>query len=178
MRKVFFTLATALMFALASCGGSGSESSDTTKNSADSTANAVKISLNDFNSKASEYVDKTVEISGIVDHVCKHGGKRLFLVADGGDVHVDGEERFDETLAGSEISVKAIVREERIDEAYLLKWEQDAINQHSEGAPEDAEEKMAKVRENIKYYRDSMATAKVDHLSFYNLEYISHTAKK
>ncbi len=91
------------------------------------------LSIGEFNANADKYVDKEVEIKGIVDHVCKHGGKKILLVSDDGDIHVFSKERFNEDLVGSELIVKGKVIEKRIDEAYLLKWEEDAINEHKEG---------------------------------------------
>lgn len=131
-----------------------------------------KVDLKEFYSIAADNVDKEVITQGIVDHVCRHGGKKLFLVADDADLHIDGEERFDENLTGSEIVVKGIVREFRVDEAYCLQMEEDAIQSHSKG--ESTDEILENKKADIAYYRDSMAVAGVDHLSYYSLEYISH----
>ena len=113
-----------------------------------------------------------IQVAGIVDHICRHGGKRLLLVSDEGDLHVDADERFDEEIEGSEIIVNGIVDEFVIDEAYCFKLEEDNIQSHKEGDTneDDYESQMA----DIKYYRDSMLTAGVDHLSYYSLTYISH----
>ena len=53
------------------------------------------------------------------------------LVSDEGDTHVYAKNRFEDKLVGSEITVTGIVTEDRIDEAYLLKWEEDVINKHN-----------------------------------------------
>ena len=55
-----------------------------------------QLSVDLFDTEAGKFVDQQVAVSGIVDHVCKHSGKRLKLVTDGGSVHVDSEVRFDE----------------------------------------------------------------------------------
>lgn len=179
MKQKFFLSAALLSLSLLfSCGGeNNADGNDSTSASADSTEiQAAELKLSELNEKAPEYVDKEVKITGIVDHVCKHGGKRLLLVSDDNDIHVDAEVRFDDNLAGSEIVVHGILREERVDEAYLTQWKEDAINKHSEA--EDAEERLAMVEEKIKFYRDSMEQAGVKHLSFYNLEYLSHEVKQ
>ena len=131
-----------------------------------------KVDLVEFYNIAPDYVDKEVITHGIVDHVCKHGGKKLFLVSDDSDLHIDGEERFDENLTGSEIEVTGIVREFRVDEGYCLQMEEDAIKSHSKG--ETTDEMLENRKADIAYYRDSMKVAGVDHLSYYSLEYISH----
>jgi hypothetical protein len=133
------------------------------------------LTLADFNAEAGNWIDKEIQIQGIVDHVCKHGGKRLFLVDDFGDVHIDGEERFDDALTGSQILVTGIIRELRIDEAYCLQMEADHIQKHKEGV--DSKDVYESKMKHIQQYRDSMQSAGVDHLSFYNIDYVSHEIK-
>ena len=130
-----------------------------------------QISIASFDKDAGQYIDSEVSVSGIVDHVCKHSGKKLKLVTDGASVHVESETRFDDALVGSEINLKGIVRELRVDESYCLQMEDDNISKHKEGETND--EDFAHKQELIKSYRDSMAVAQVDHLSFYTLEFIS-----
>jgi hypothetical protein len=130
------------------------------------------LAVADFDAKAENFADKEVRVTGIVDHVCKHGGKKLLLVVDGASVHVVAqEERFDDALVGQQVSLNGIVREERIDESTCLQMEEDAIKNHSEGEADD--EMLARKKKQIKFYRDSMATAGLDHLSYYSLEFIA-----
>jgi hypothetical protein len=130
------------------------------------------LAVADFDAKAENFADKEVRVTGIVDHVCKHGGKKLLLVVDGASVHVVAqEERFDDALVGQQVSLNGIVREERIDESTCLQMEEDAIKNHSEGEADD--EMLARKKQQIKFYRDSMATAGLDHLSYYSLEFIA-----
>lgn len=137
--------------------------------------NIPQIDIAAFDIDAGQYVDREIEVSGIVDHVCKHSGKKLKLVTDGASVHVESETRFDDTLIGNEINLNGIVRELRVDESYCLQMEDDNIKKHKEG--ETNEEDFNHKQELIKSYRDSMAVADVDHLSFYTLDYVS-LAKK
>lgn len=144
---------------------------DTNANSETTEYQLTQIELADFDAKAGEYVDKEVKVAGIVDHVCKHGGKKLFLVNDDADVHVESDNRFDDKLIGSEVVITGIVREFRVDEGYCLKMEADNIKSHKEGVDnqEKYEEKMAHIQE----YRDEMIEKGVDHLSYYSLEFVS-----
>jgi hypothetical protein len=173
MKKLFVILLSASIFAACNQNSGNSAQTDSTANQGGKPA---VVALKDFEKEASKYVGKEIQVSGIADHVCKHGGKRLFMVADGADLHVESDTRFDEAIAGSSVTVTGIVEELRIDEAYLLKMEEDNIKSHKnkEISPEDLEQK----KENIKYYRDSMKTANVDHLSFYSLKYVSHSVDK
>lgn len=166
----------ALVFA--SCGSTGTNEEvqeETLSMEAAETETPV-IALGEFETKAGNYVDQEVMVEGIVDHICKHGGKRLLLVTDEGDVHVDAETRFDESIEGSSIALTGIVREFRVDEGYCLKMEEDNIKSHSEGQTDEEmfEHKKAQIQE----YRDEMAEKGVDHLSFYSLDYVSHDVIK
>jgi len=134
------------------------------------------LALADFDSKAGEWVNKEVQVKGIVDHVCKHGGKKLLLVNDDADVHVDSETRFDDAMVGNEITVNGVVTEFRVDEAYILKKEEDHIQSHKEGT--DSEDVYKEKMEHLQSYRDQMKEASVDHLSYYSLDYISHEVVK
>lgn len=172
MKKLFTLLAIAALFA--SCGGNAK-----VKTEAEAEVVVVEtptLNLGEFEAKAGEFVDKEVMVSGIIDHVCKHGGKKLLLVTDDGDVHVESEDRFDEALAGSEVDLIGIVREFRVDEAYCIKMEEDNIQSHTEG--DNDEEHFEHKMEEIKFYRDSMLTAGIDHLSFYSLDFVSLTEKE
>ena len=130
------------------------------------------LALGEFDSQAGKFVAQEVKVTGIVDHVCKHGGKKILLVTDDGDAHVFSEERFDEALMGSEITVTGVVLEERIDEAYLLKMEEDNIKSHSEG--QSNQEQFDNKKKHVQEYRNQMKTDNVDHISNYSLQYVSH----
>jgi len=130
------------------------------------------LAIGDFETKAGEFLNKEVTVQGIVDHVCKHGGKKILLVTDNGSVHITSEERFDESLKGNEITLTGVVVEERIDESTCLKMEEDNIKSHSEGTSnkEQFESKTAYIQQ----YRDQMKAKNVDHISNYSLKYVSH----
>ncbi len=172
MRKTLLFLSIITLFV--SCGETPKQAS---MDDAAETITIEKPSLNlaDFNAEAGKWVNKEVVVTGIVDHVCKHGGKKLFLVDDFGDVHIDGENRFDDALIGSEIIITGLVKEFRVDESYCLQQEEDFIKKHSEGI--DNDDVYAQKMEHIKQYRDSMQTTGLNHLSFYSIDYISHVVK-
>lgn len=130
------------------------------------------LSIADFDTEAGNYVNEEVQLEGIVDHVCKHGGKKLLLVNDDGDVHITtDEDRFSDDLIGEEIIVNGIVEEFRVDEEYCLQMEEDNIKNHSEGETDD--ELYERKMHSIQAYRDSMQNEGVDHLSYYSLVYVS-----
>lgn len=155
-----------------SCAKDVKTEKKTKVNNVEKKADKPILALANFNGEAAKWVDKEVQVKGIVDHVCKHGGKKLLLVSDEGDVHVVSETRFDDTLIGDEITLTGIVKEFKVDEAYCLQKEEDHLQTHKEGT--DSDEIYAKKMEQLKIYRDSMKVAGVDHLSFYSLDYVSH----
>jgi hypothetical protein len=130
------------------------------------------VTLDEFYASPADYKDKEITLTALVDHVCKHGGKKLFLVSDEHDIHVESEEeRFTEDLAGKTIELKGIVREFRVDEAYCLKREEDNMQAHRD--QKTNEEAFKAEKENIQYYRDSMKVAGVDYLSYWSIDYLS-----
>ena len=130
------------------------------------------ISIGEFDAKAGDFVSKEVKIQGIVDHVCKHSGKKLLMVTDEGKTHVTSDVRFDDTLKGSEISLIGIVLEDKIDESYCLKMEEDNIKSHSEGASN--KEQFENKKKHIQQYRDQMKDEHKEYISEYSLKYVSH----
>lgn len=142
------------------------------KKNIEEAAKIPTLALAEFDAKAGEFLDKEIQVKGIVDHVCKHGGKKILLVNDEGDVHIESETRFDDAMVGDEVTINGIVTEFRVDEAYLLKKEEDHLQNHKEGT--DSKDVYDQKMEKLQYFRDSMKVAKVDHLSYYSMDYVSH----
>ena len=144
MLRNFLTLLIAsVMFFACNSGNNGEESND--KDSTDVAAEnetaeeIVEVTVANFNEKAPELVNKKVKISGMVMHICQHGGKRMFIED---DTHTDrikitaGENipQFDLALEteGAEVEVIGEVEELIIDEEYLAEWEAELEAQKSE----------------------------------------------
>ncbi len=167
-----FAIILVLVLAFTACKNDTQKVEDTAQQTGEVTTETPLLAIADFDAKAGNFVSKEVKISGIVDHVCKHGGKKLLLATDDGKVHVTSDERFEEALKGSEIALNGVVVEERIDEAYCLKMEEDNIKSHSEGKSND--EQFEAKKQHVQEYRDQMKADKTDHISNYSLEYVSH----
>ncbi|WP_372795233.1 hypothetical protein [Lutibacter sp.] len=168
MKKIAFFLV--LILSIVSCKTENKKAEEVLETK---TIETPILAIGEFDTKAGNYINKEVTVQGIVDHVCKHGGKKILLVTDNGSVHITSEERFDEALMGNEIALTGIVVEERIDESTCLQMEEDNIKSHSEGSSnkEQFEAKTA----HIQQYRDQMKTNNVDHISNYSLKYVDHT---
>ena len=170
MKKFAIILALVLVFT--ACKEDTKKAEETAQQTEETIAETPLLAIADFDTKAGDFVSKEVKVKGIVDHVCKHGGKKLLLATDDGNVHVTSDERFEEALKGSEIALSGVVVEERIDEAYCLKMEEDNIKSHSEGKSND--EQFEAKKKHIQDYRDQMKANNTDHISNYSLEYVSH----
>jgi hypothetical protein len=89
-----------------------------------------------FQEMAVNNVGKEVEIQGLVVHVCKHGGKKLFIVGEDPEKRVkittsDKVSVFEPELEGSTIWVKGIIEpltEEELPEAEKTSQDADHTN--------------------------------------------------
>lgn len=130
MKTYFFALI-ALMLITVSCENSNQKASNTEVEVA-VVEEAIPLDLADFSAKAGDLVGKQVELYGMIDHVCKHGGQKMFLVNEDGEARikiVTGENMaaFNTELEGESLNVIGIVDELRIDEEYLKEWEEEIL---------------------------------------------------
>jgi hypothetical protein len=168
MKKYFILLSVVALLSSCNC-----DTQDVKEDKTDELAVAVNlITISDLQSNGADYINKEIRTQGIVDHVCRHSGKKILLVADDVSIHVMSEERFDENIGGKEIILNGIVKEDRTDEASLLQLEEDAINSHSED--EEAKESEEALTNYVNTMRDSLASCGVDHFSDYYMELVSY----
>ena len=119
----------AACFVLSSCGGG--------KKQAQNAEEAVSaMSIDDVMAKAAGLVEQEVTIEGVCTHTCSHGAKKMFLVGsdDSKTLRVEAGElgAFDTKVVNNIVTVKGVIKEERIDEAYLVDWENRLKNQTAE----------------------------------------------
>ncbi len=141
----------------------------------------------EFDEQAGNFVGKKIKMKGTVDHICKHGGQRLFLVSEDSDARIKitpDEEiaAFNMELEGNKLVLVGIVEEQRIDEDYLREWEEE-IKSGSDMADDKGEgshlggtvEKggagadMAEEMEKVNNLRQMIKDSGDDHLSFYSV---------
>ena len=72
--------------------------------------------------------------------------------------------------------MNGIIDEFRVDEAYCLKLEEENIIAHNAGETDPADFESA--QQEIQFYRDSMLSAGIDHISYYSITYVSHKVKE
>lgn len=179
IKKLLFVSAIVALFA--SCGEESNTTTtpnDTASVTVTKNAEATEILMSDFETKATDFVGKEVKVSGIVDHVCKHGGKKILLVDGDNSIHVFNDERYDEGLAGSKVSVVGVVEEEKVDSASLVELLKHEEGSHGDKANEEDAKRIERVKEYIKTMQDSLKKTGVDHFSNYSLKFVSLKEEK
>ncbi len=154
------------------------------------------MDLSNFNDKAESLIGKQVILNGMIDHVCKHGGQKMFIVNENGDARIKittGENMaaFNTELIGETLMVVGVIDEHRIDEEYLREWEEELIagvdedEEHSEkgeplhmgehggeGNAEETEENPE--MKQINEYRQQIAESGKDYISFFSVTCIEY----
>lgn len=126
------------------------------------------------------FVDKDIVIKGTVNHVCAHGGKRMFIMGEDPDVAIKitpSEEIgvFEKELEGSHVIVHGVLKELRIDEAYIANLEKEnaeseALHDHSGGTHEETEEASEQKQHQIDAMRKQIAETENGYYSQYWIE--------
>jgi hypothetical protein len=190
MFKKFYLFAIAAIF-FASCNNAPKDQAAEGDEMIDE-MEVVMVSPDEFNANPDAFVDMNVVIEGTAVHVCKHGGKRMFIIGTDPENRIqikagDAIASFDETLEGSDVVITGVVDELRIDEAYLTQWENELkadnpesdlkIHRGEEGHEHDEGDATAEY-EQIDNYRAQLAEQDVDHLSFYSIIASEYKEKK
>jgi hypothetical protein len=135
MKQIFAFALFALLFS--SCGQKqGAENAD---------AGEV-MTVSQLMEDPAKFLDKEIKIEGTVTHVCKHGGRRIHLtdLEPNVKVRIEAPENmaaFARELEGSDVTVSAVLRETRIDAAYLDEWEAEVRAAEAEVAEEEVSAK-------------------------------------
>jgi len=138
--------------------------------------------------QADKLVDDSIQVEGVCTHICSHGGRKIFLMGsdDTKTLRIEGAAmgKFDSKCVNNMVLVTGILREQRIDEAYLQGWELQVAEQVDENHGEDesgcSTEKKARnesgnsAQERIVNFRQRIAERErkegKPYLSFYYVE--------
>jgi len=146
MKKVLTLLLIAVV--LFSCGTKKQkENQETTTNK------LTAISVDKILSNTSDYVNKEVMVEGLVNHVCSHSGKRMFVLGENPDnaLKITPNSKigiFEKKLEGNIVIIKGVLKELIIDDEYVAQLEQEtaenmdheALHDHSDGDHKEEEE--------------------------------------
>lgn len=152
------------------------------------------LSVDSVMASAPELLGDTIEVEGFCSHLCKHGGTKAFLVGADSTLVLRCQATaemggaFAPDCVGQTLTVKGIVRENRIGEAEVAAMEaRQAAADSAQQAHEACEtEKKAQGQDSIDTFEARMADyrAKIaarqeaegkDYLSFYYIEALSYT---
>ena len=129
MKKLLFAII-ALAFFAVSCDNTATKSNDENKTETVIVDEITVVSIVDYDSLVESLAGKKISISGTVDHVCKHGGQKLFIVDENSDARIkitpnDEIAAFNTELVGETVKITGIIEEMRVDEDYLKEWEEE-----------------------------------------------------
>jgi hypothetical protein len=153
----------------------------------DADVKPVKLTIEEFETKAGDLVDQMVEIEGTVVHVCRHGGKRLFMIGEKPEPQIkvttgDKISAFDVKLEGSDIVAEGILRELRVDEAYLDQLEKNARESAEKARNEDRQghdlHRHQDPLKSINNMRERLKKSGKDYLSFFSVECSAYKVKQ
>jgi hypothetical protein len=127
---------------------------------------------------AENKIDTEVEITGRVNHVCSHSGRRCFLIDSTGDFSIRVEaggqiESFSKEIIGSEIKVKGILKEEQLTADEITEWENELKEKDVQSAENQGETCSAEMA-NINNMRQWMKDHNKNYYAIYYIDGIQY----
>jgi hypothetical protein len=103
--------------------------------------------------KADSLLGKTVHVSGLIEHVCKHGGKRFKILSTDGSIELKielGEEfgAVREDIVGNRVMVTGTLKSSEMDAKMVKAWEKKMkMNHAGEEDTEHYKQELAEIQE-------------------------------
>ena len=184
MKKSIFILAAVALLAMVSCNNKAKE------NQNQESAATVALSVDDILAEGDSLVGKTVTVEGVCTHICKHGGKKLFMMGTDDTKMLRAEAcelgSFPAEVVNSLVSVTGTLEEDRIDEATIQRMEEQYKNQsgekHGDGEAGCESEKEAAGQADIntfegriQNFRERLAKAKEAGKDYFVMSYHINT---
>lgn len=199
MKKLFILLAACSATALfTACGGGAQTKTAGADTPAQEAVSATRMDVDRLLENAESLKDRTVEVEGICTHICKHGGRKLFMMgsSDKKTIQVLASKEigaFPEECINSMVRIKGTLKEDRIDEAYLAgleqKLSQNTLEKHGDGKAGCASEMKARgegqastMQQRIDAMRGRIEKRKAEenkaYLSFYHIDGLEYEIVK
>lgn len=196
-KHILFSLAFVGALTLASCGGGTPKTAVSATSESETVAKTMDI--DSLLATAETLVDQPIVVEGICTHTCAHGGTKIFLMGsdDTKTIRVEAGDKigsFPQEVVNNIVTIDGILREQRIDEDYLVRWEEQVKAQTDEkhgenGAGCDSEQKArgeatgaVSVADRIAAFRRRIADRKAkegkEYLSFYYIDGNAYTIQK
>ena len=113
----------ALVFVGTSCGNKTQKTSQEEVTTVEQSANSGALEIDNLLADAESLAGQEVTVEGVCTHICKHGGRKIFLMGsdDTQTIRVEGGSvgKFDQKCVNSIVRVTGTLKEQRVDEAYL-----------------------------------------------------------
>lgn len=175
MRKLLFVLLGVIVFV--ACNTSTKTETTEQKSAAHACSS---MSVDSFLVIADNYVGEELTVKGTVDHVCKHGGKRVRIFSSCPSKSIHGEAgetmgNFNAEIEGNSVCLTGIVAESKMDMAYVEEYEvkiKTAIEENKEEADMEHKEGVdhhAKL-DQIAEWKAEIEASEKGYLSTYYLE--------
>lgn len=173
--------------AAVSCGSGTSKQSQGDQTA--QTTNSTALEVDSLLKNAEAFIGQPVVVEGVCTHICQHGGGKIFLMGsdDTQTIRIDAGDKvgkFTPETVNSLVRINGTLNEERIDEAFLAQWEEQAkaqaAAQHgTAGASCESDQKargetpVNSVEERISNFRKRIAERQAkegkNYLSFYSV---------
>ena len=186
-------MAAVALLAFVSCTavscGSGTSKQGQSAPAAHATATSTVLEVDSLLKNAETLVGQPVVVEGVCTHICQHGGGKIFLMGsdDTQTIRIDAGEKvgkFTPETVNSLVRINGTLNEERIDEAFLSQWEEQAkaqaAAQHGTAGSSCESDQKARgetpvnsVEERISNFRKRIAERQAkegkNYLSFYSV---------
>ncbi len=119
-----------------SCGNNKKQTADNSSPETETAVQSEYVDVDVLLDGAEQHVGQTIAVEGVCTHICQHGGRKIFLMGsdDTKTIRVEGGKvgKFDAACVNNLVQVKGTLCEQRIDEAYLQRWEAQVAAQTAE----------------------------------------------
>ena len=192
-KQLLFASMAIFSLTFSACSGNSKPNGNDT---ATEQAVANTVTVDDILAQADSLVEQSITFQGVCTHTCKHGATKMFLMGsdDTQTIRVEAGElgSFDTKCVNAMVEVTGILKEQRIDEAYLQNWEAQlkaqTAQQHGDSEAGCDSEKKARGEtgntpaQRIADFRSKIEKRKAesgkDYLSFYYVEAQSYDIKE
>lgn len=176
MSKMFSILAfSGLLLAMVSCNQPANNNQETVEVVTEEVVAAPQqdvLTIDELMANAENLLDKPVAVKVLVDHICRHSGRRLNVVNAAGDqeLHIELMESVpavDTTIIGKTIVVEGNLIPYRMSAEMISDWEK-REREHHKGHEESLEFKQA--IEEIDAIKAKMASGEITEHTTYHLD--------
>lgn len=195
MKKLFYIIPLLIVF-ITACSSEPTKNTEVAKTEITKTEKtdvqkqeSMKIEVEEYLADPEQYIGKELLLTGTVVHVCKHDGKKLFIIGKDPEKRVKfttGKDMpsFDIKWEGSKIEISGIVKEQRVNEAMLddmekkvkespepehKEEEEHGKHEHEEGTDHHHSSKEDQLK-NIQKLREKIQKSEKGYISFFSLE--------